>query len=78
MLNLVSREGWYDIRNARYFDPLPNSQELMDLASTTPLFCDFCHLNVFGVGAIKIVLHISCEKFTDVNEANVIGKTLFA
>ncbi|OXE28755.1 hypothetical protein CA163_32230, partial [Vibrio parahaemolyticus] len=25
MLNLVSREGWYDIRNARYFDPLPNS-----------------------------------------------------
>ncbi|TON37454.1 hypothetical protein CGH58_21810, partial [Vibrio parahaemolyticus] len=21
MLNLVSREGWYDIRNARYFDP---------------------------------------------------------
>ncbi|TOP09843.1 hypothetical protein CGH23_15740, partial [Vibrio parahaemolyticus] len=26
MLNLVSREGWYDIRNARYFDPLPNSQ----------------------------------------------------
>ncbi|TOP64758.1 hypothetical protein CGH16_09100, partial [Vibrio parahaemolyticus] len=29
MLNLVSREGWYDIRNARYFDPLPNSQELM-------------------------------------------------
>ncbi|TOK78115.1 hypothetical protein CGI13_11625, partial [Vibrio parahaemolyticus] len=53
MLNFVSREGWYDIRNARYFDPLPNSQELMDLASTTPLFCDFCHLNVFGVGAIK-------------------------
>ncbi|TOL43609.1 hypothetical protein CGH98_22180, partial [Vibrio parahaemolyticus] len=26
MLNLVSRDGWYDIRNARYFDPLPNSQ----------------------------------------------------
>ncbi|TOM89076.1 hypothetical protein CGH69_08290, partial [Vibrio parahaemolyticus] len=26
------------MRNARYFDPLPNSQELMDLASTTPLF----------------------------------------
>jgi hypothetical protein len=24
------------------------------------------------------VLHISCEKFLDVNEANVIGKTLFA
>ncbi|EGR0923081.1 hypothetical protein EIB96_10585 [Vibrio parahaemolyticus] len=66
------------MRNARYFDPLPNSQELMDLALTTPLFCDFCHLNVFGVGAIKIVLHISCEKFPDVNEANVIGKTLFA
>ncbi|EFO47688.1 conserved hypothetical protein [Vibrio parahaemolyticus AQ4037] len=50
----------------------------MDLASTTPFFCDFCHLNVFGVGAIKVVLHISCEKFPDVNEANVIGKTLFA
>jgi len=43
----VSYIGCYDIRNARYFDPLPNSQELTDLLATTPFICDLYHLSAF-------------------------------
>jgi len=46
---LASRCGCYDIRNASYFDPLPNSRELMQMPSTTPYICDFGHLKAGGI-----------------------------
>ncbi|CDT85732.1 conserved hypothetical protein [Vibrio diabolicus] len=73
----MSRVGCYDIRNVRYFDPLPNSQGLMDLPSTTPFICDSCHLNIVCVVSVKIALHIDYEKSFHVNQVNVTNIAIF-
>ncbi|CAL6171749.1 conserved hypothetical protein [Vibrio alginolyticus] len=69
--------GCYDIRNVRYFDPLPNSQGLMDLPSTTPFICDCRHLNIVCFVSVKIALHIDYEKFFYADRVNVTDITIF-